>query len=223
MSPTRSRVAVADGAPVEGVAPVGHERLERLLESLGCVHGQVAELEAVAQEHVEAVDVDAVVGVTVGEHDRGEVLGRDVLLQVAERAVRRSRSRSRCRPTAAGSRCTARRWARRTTPSTPGRSVPSNAPAPAGRPSCEVDPHRSPLHASTDSTSGPRKRTPRVRKVSTGPLVRKTCRGSPPASGVAPGCFLRSLLGLQARVARASSAPRTRSRRRSTPAPRRGP
>ena len=45
-----------------------------LLEPFGREHGQVLASDAVAQEHVEAVDVDAVVGMAVREHDRGEVL-----------------------------------------------------------------------------------------------------------------------------------------------------
>ena len=75
------------GAPVERVAPVADQCEQELLEPLGRVHRQVLETEAVAQQDVEAVDVDAVVGVPVREHDCGQVLDLQVLLEMAERAV----------------------------------------------------------------------------------------------------------------------------------------
>ena len=49
--------------------------------------GRPVALESVPEEHVQAVDVDAVVGMPVRDHDTVEILDRDVLLQVGERAV----------------------------------------------------------------------------------------------------------------------------------------
>ena len=73
-SPTVDRrVAVADEAPVERVAPLADEPLELLLDTFGRVHGQAPPLEAVLVQHVQAVEVDAVVGMAVRDDDRGEV------------------------------------------------------------------------------------------------------------------------------------------------------
>ena len=69
------------------MSPQSPTSAERLLEALGRVHRQAARSSPYAQQHVQTVDVDAVVGVAVREDDRGEVLDRDVLLQVRERAV----------------------------------------------------------------------------------------------------------------------------------------
>ena len=86
-SPIDGAVAVAHRAPVERVAERTDEPLEHLLEPFGRVHGQTVPLEAVAVHHVQAVDVDAVIGMAVRDHDRGQVAGVDVLVQVRERPV----------------------------------------------------------------------------------------------------------------------------------------
>jgi hypothetical protein len=80
-------VAVADQAPVERVRPLAHETLELLLHSFRCVHREALALEPVLVHHVQPVQVDTVVGMAVGDDDRCQLFGMDVLLQVRERTV----------------------------------------------------------------------------------------------------------------------------------------
>ena len=83
----RRVVAVAHEVPVERVGPAAYEPFERLLDTLGGVHGQTAAVDPVLVEHVQAVDVDAVIGMRMRDDDRGEVGRVRVLLQIRERAV----------------------------------------------------------------------------------------------------------------------------------------
>ena len=170
---------------------------QELLEPLGREDRHVLAAEPVAQQHVQAVDVDAVVGVPVGEHHRGEVLGRDVLLQVPEGAVAAVDPDRGRRRRAAGSRCTPRRRRRRTTPSTPTPSAPRSAPLPGldGGDLGTEEPHAE-RPESIDVAAG-EENVPRVtrrRFAASSPVRRQQRRG-----------------------------PRTRSRRHSTPARRPGP
>ena len=82
-SPIVGAVAVADRAPVERVAEVADELGEHRLEPFGRVHRQAGQLEAVPVHHVQPVDVDAVVGVPVRDHDRSQVAGIDVSCRFA--------------------------------------------------------------------------------------------------------------------------------------------
>ena len=158
------------------LAPVAaDERAEVLLEALGRVHREPLALEPVPQEHVEAVDVDAVVGMLVREHDRGEVLRGEVLLQVAERAVAAVHPDRGRRPSAPGSRCTRRCAARRRSPSTPAPSAPLVVLSPR-------------TTARRGSTSGPRNRPPSVPE-------RRRCRRSSRRRAVAGGAATRRRLG----------------------------
>ena len=160
----------------------------------GAYTGRPLALEAVAQQHVQAVDVDAVVGVLVRDHDRGEVLDRvDVLLQVRERAVAAVDPDRRRRPRARGSRCTRRR---------------------AGAP---YDPEQP---STVSSTTTPRRVRPRGRGTArpSSRNVIDVAAGDERARLGASGAGARP-----ARLVEHRRGPRTRSRRRSTPARRPGP
>ena len=118
--------------------------------------GRPRTLEAVAVHHVQAVDVDAVIGVPVRDHDRAEVAGIDVLLQIRERAV------AAVHPdvgVAGAHEIAAARAAR-------GRAVRART----------AEHGQLHDHASTASTSGPQNRVPSRRNVSTSPLVTNCTR-----------------------------------------------
>ena len=131
----------------------------------GREHRQVLAAEAVAQQHVEAVDVDAVVGVAVREHDRGEVFDRQVLLEVPEGAVAAvdPHRRGVGAQEVAAARAAAGRAVRA--------RAPENGQLHLLTPSTPSFTIRCP--SSTVSTSGPRNLDPKDLKVSTRPLVRK--------------------------------------------------
>ena len=144
-------VPFVDRVPLERLAPAGHERTEPLLGAVGREHREPDLFEPVAQQHVEPVDVGAVVRVLVGDHDRAELPRIDVLLQQRERAVAAVHpDRGVTLPQEVA--------AARATEARPVRA----------RGAEDGQLHR---HASTCSTSGPRKRAPRWRKVSTSPEV----------------------------------------------------
>ena len=83
----RRAVAVADEVPVERVGPLTDEGSSFFSTPSGVYTGRPLHVEAVLVHHVQAVDVDAMVGVRVRDHNRGEVDRVRVLLQVRERAV----------------------------------------------------------------------------------------------------------------------------------------
>ena len=190
----RRPVAVVDRAARRTTSPQSPPTSEPRCSArpAGAIHREPLALEAVAHQHVQPVDVDAVVGMLVGDHDGGQVLGGDVLLEVAERAVAAVEPD---RGVAGADEIATARGAVR--------------PAEGTR-----APEDGQLHdqASTWSTSGPRKRAPSARKVATSPLVTNECRGSGPGSGSSrPRARSRR---------RAARGRRTPSRLRSTPAPR---
>ena len=118
-------------------------------------------LDAVAQEDVEAVDVDAVVGMLVRDDDGGQVLDRDVLLEVAERAVAAVEpDRGRARPDEVAAARAAARPAERTR-AAEDRQLTRPGSSTLSAPDMRLD----------APTSGPRKRAPRLRNVATSPLV----------------------------------------------------
>ena len=62
-------------SPVERVAPIADETLEQLLHAFRCEHRKALALEAVLVHHVQAVQVDAVVGMAVRDDDRRQLSG----------------------------------------------------------------------------------------------------------------------------------------------------
>ena len=81
------RALRVDRPPVERVAPRPDERTEARIRTLRCEDRQAGALEAVVPEHVQAVDVGAVIGVLVRDHDRVDLRRVEVIVQHAERAV----------------------------------------------------------------------------------------------------------------------------------------
>src|SRR5450759_3327917 len=164
----RHRLLLVDGLPGERVAPVStDEGAETITETRRRVDGQPATFQAVPHQHMKAVHVDAVVGMLVADHDRGEIFDLDVALKMPEGAVAAVEPDRR---RAVAEQVSAARLPVR----------PAVGPGAAE--------HRQ-LHdqASTAVTSGPRNRAPSRRNCSTSPRVRNVrragWRGAPPESG----------------------------------------
>ena len=81
-------LTLVDRGPGKRSTPVAADELTEMLgQTRGRVDGESLALEAVAREDMQPVHIDAVVGMLVGDDDRGEILRLDVLLEVPERPV----------------------------------------------------------------------------------------------------------------------------------------